>query len=77
MAGLLTDYEHLIEGPSHGFRFYLHSKLEDVIYACYRDALRIELTEGKANVCKNDDKRKDNPGKLLTSIAAIIGISNE
>jgi hypothetical protein len=42
----------------------------DVIYACYRDALRIELTEGTADVCKNDDERKDNPGKLLTSIAA-------
>ena len=66
----LKDYGHLIESPSHGFRFYLHSKLEDVIYACYRDAFRIELTEGKADVCKNDDKRKDNPGNLLTSIAA-------
>ena len=74
----LKEYEHLIECPSHGFRFYLHSsKLEDVIYACYRDALQIELTEGKADVCKNDDKRKDNPGNLLKSIAATIGISNE
>jgi hypothetical protein len=49
----------------------------NVIYACYQDALRIELTEGKPDVCKNDDKRKDNPGNLLTSIAATIGISNE
>ena len=54
----LKDYEHLIECPSHGFRFYLHSKLEDVIYACYRDALRIELSGGKAGVCKNNDKRR-------------------
>ena len=73
----LKEYEHPIECPSHGFRFYLHSKLEDVIYACYRSALRTELTEGKADVCKNDDKRKDNPGNILTSIAATIGISNE
>ena len=51
--------------------------MEDVIYACYRSALRTELTEGKADVCKNDDKRKDNPGNILTSIAATIGISNE
>ena len=49
----------------------------NVIYACYQDALRIELTEGKPDVCKNDDKRKDNPSNLLTSIAATIGISNE
>jgi len=32
---------------------------------------------GKADVYKNDDKRKDNPGNLLTSIAATIGIPSE
>ena len=32
---------------------------------------------GKTDVCKNDDKRKDNPGNLITSIAATIGIPNE
>ena len=73
----LKEYEHLIECPSHGLRFCLHSKLKDVIYPCYQDALRIELTEGKADVCTNDDKRKDNPGNLLTTIAATIGVQNE
>ena len=59
---------HTITSVTRGVELWPSSKLTCALY---------ELTDGKADVCKNDDKRKDNPSNLLTSIAATIGISNE
>ena len=46
----LNGFSHLLECPSHGFRFYLHGKLEDALFECFRDALRSQITQGAAAV---------------------------
>jgi hypothetical protein len=63
----LNGYTHLIECPSHGFRFFLHGKLEDALFQCFRDALRPQITQGAADVVIDDDKRKNARHNLLTS----------
>jgi hypothetical protein len=40
----LNGYTHLFECRSHGFRFFLHGKLEDALFECFRDALQSQIT---------------------------------
>ena len=70
----LHGYTHLIECSSHGFRFFLHSKLEDALFQCFRDAPRSQITQGGADVVIDDDKRKTARHNLLTSIPSTINI---
>ena len=69
----LPQNDSSIECPPHGFRFYLHGKLEDALYMSYCDALRTMSTQGHASVYKNDDKRKNNENNLFTSIPTLVG----
>jgi hypothetical protein len=55
----LNGYTHLFECPSHGFRFFLNSKLEDAFFECFRDALRSQITQGAADVVIDDVTRKN------------------
>ena len=56
-------------------RFFLHGKLEDALFECFRDALRSQITQGAADVVIDDDKRKNARHNVLSSILSTVNMS--
>jgi hypothetical protein len=73
----LNGYVHFIGCKSHGLHFYPHNRMEDTLYACYKDALRTRIIRGQAFACLNEDKRPRAIGNLVTSIPRTLGQYND
>jgi hypothetical protein len=69
----LNGYVHFIGCRSHGLHFYPHNRMEDTLYACYKDSLRTRIIRGQAFTCLNEDKRPRAIGNLVTSIPRTPG----